>query len=73
MSHNAKHYVKSLKTNKGKSSDIRELWKKKKYPEENIVSIHWQILQLLISWSSQSKKESAIEVGELIVCFLCTI
>ena len=48
MSHNAKHYVKSLKTNKGKSYDIRELWKKKKYPEENIVSIHWQILQLLI-------------------------
>ena len=48
MSHNRKYYVKSLKRNKATSSDIRELWKKKKYSEENIVSIHWQILQLLI-------------------------
>ena len=48
MSLNPKHYVKSLKWNKEKSSDIRELWKKKKYSEENMVSLHWQILQLLI-------------------------
>ena len=48
MSHNRKYYVKPLKRNKATSSDIRELWKKKKYSEENIVSIHWQILQLLI-------------------------
>ena len=30
MSHNKKYYVKSLKRNKVKSSDIRGLWKKKK-------------------------------------------
>ena len=48
MSHNPKYYVKSLKRNKVNSFDIRELWKKKKYSEENIVSIHWHILQLLI-------------------------
>ena len=47
MSHNAK-YVKLLKRNKVESSYIRGLWKKKKYSEENIVLIHWQILQLLI-------------------------
>ena len=33
---------------KDKSSDIRVLWKKKKYSEENIVLIQWQTLQLLI-------------------------
>ena len=47
MSRNAKYYIKSFKINKVKSSDIRGLWKKK-YSEEKIVSIHWQILQLLI-------------------------
>ena len=47
MSHNAKYYFKSLKRNKLKSSDIRGLWNKKNL-EENTVSIHWQILQLLI-------------------------
>ena len=31
-----------------KLSDIKRLWKKKIYSEENIVSVHWQILQLLI-------------------------
>ena len=48
MSHNPEYYVKSLKRNKVKSSNIRELRKKKKYSEENVVPIHWQILQLLI-------------------------
>ena len=48
MSHNAKYYVKSFKRNKVKLSDIRGLWKKKKYSEENIVLVHWQILQLVI-------------------------
>ena len=47
MSRNAK-YFKSLKRIKVKSSDIRGLWKKKKYSEESIVLIRWQILQLLI-------------------------
>ena len=48
MSHNPKYYVKSLKRNKVTSSDIRELCQKKKYSEENAMSIHCQILQLLI-------------------------
>ena len=34
MSHNVKYYVKSLKINKVKLSDIRGLWKKKKDVEE---------------------------------------
>ena len=33
MSHSLKYYVKYLKRNEVKSSDIRELWKKKKYSE----------------------------------------
>ena len=48
ISHNPKYYFKSSKRNKVYLSDIREFWKNKKYSEENIVSIHWQILQLLI-------------------------
>ena len=48
MSHNPKYFIKSFKHNKVKSSDIREFWKNKKYYEENIVSINWQTLQLLI-------------------------
>ena len=48
LSHNAKYYIKSLERNKMKLFDIRGLWKKKKYSEENTVLIHWQILQLLI-------------------------
>ena len=55
-----KYYVKSLKRNKLKSSDIRGLWEKKKYSEENIVLVHWQILQLLIL------ADNIIEVVELI-------
>ena len=46
-SHNAKYYVKSLKRNK-KNHLISEGCKKKKCSEENIVLIHWEILQLLI-------------------------
>ena len=34
MSHYVKYYVKSLKINKVKLSDIRGLWKKKKDVEE---------------------------------------
>ena len=49
MSHNPKYHVKYLKRNKVKLSDIRELWKKKKYSEENIMSIYIDIiLQLSI-------------------------
>ena len=40
MSHNAKYFIKSLKR------VISGLGKKKEYSEENIVSIHGQILQL---------------------------
>ena len=32
---NPKYYVKSLERNKVRLSDIRELWKKEKYSEEN--------------------------------------
>ena len=46
MSHSVKYYVKSLKRNKAKWSDIRGLWKKKKdvakesvNTEENIDSV----------------------------------
>ena len=45
LSYNAKYYAKSLKV---KLYNITGLWMKKKYSEENIVSVHWQILQLLI-------------------------
>ena len=34
MSHNTKYYVKCLKRNKVNSSDIKGLWKKKKYSEK---------------------------------------
>ena len=47
MSQNPKDYVQSLNKNNVKLSDIRELWKEKRYSEENIVLIHWQMLQLL--------------------------
>ena len=33
ISHNPKYHVSSLERNKAKLSDIRELWKKKKYSE----------------------------------------
>ena len=45
---NPKYYVKSLERNKVRLSDIRELWKKEKIFRSKIVTIHWQILQLLI-------------------------
>ena len=38
MSHNVKYYVKSLKINKVKLSDIRGLWKKKKDVVEELVN-----------------------------------
>ena len=40
--------IMSLERNRVKLSNIRGLWKKKKYSEENIMLIHWQILKLLI-------------------------
>ena len=36
MSHSVKYYVKSLKRNKAKWSDIRGLWKKKKMLPKNL-------------------------------------
>ena len=75
LRNNAKYRnVKSLKGNKVKWSDIRGLWKKKKYSEENIVSIHWQILKLLVLTvpvrQVSLKKSNVIEVNELIVFFV---
>ena len=57
LSYNMKYCVKPLKV---KSNDIIGLWMKKKYSEENIVSIQWHpaIVDFgCASSSSQSKKE----------------
>ena len=75
LRNNAKYRnVKSLKGNKVKWSDIRGLWKKKKYSEENIVSIRWQVLKLLVLTvpvrQVSLKKSNVIEVNELIVFFV---
>ena len=75
LRNNAKYRnVKSLKENKVKWSDIRGLWKKKKYSEENIVSIRWQVLKLLVLTvpfrQVSLKKSNVIEVNELIVFFV---
>ena len=85
MSHNAKYYVKSLKRNKLKSSDIKELWKKKKDVVEEPVNTEENIDSLdtltdtatadfgCASSSSQSKRQCY--QGRLIICLfsLCYI
>ena len=51
---------------------ISEFWKKKKYSEENIVLIHWQILQLLIlavPVQQASQTDNFIKIDKLIVFF----
>ena len=75
MSHNAKCYVKSLKRNKVKSSDIRGLWKKKKddvkepvNTEKNIDSADMLTDNATVDFdcacpSSQSRKGNVIEVA----------
>ena len=79
MSHNAKCYIKSLKRNKVKSCEISGLWKKKNYSEENILLMHWQILQLLILavlfHQVSQKNDNIIEVDKLIDCLFsfCSI
>ena len=40
MSHNSKYYIKSLKRNKVKSTDIRSLLKKKKTNEDGTDIVH---------------------------------
>ena len=74
MSHNAKYYVKSLKTNKVKSSDLRGLWKKGKddfkepfNTEENIDRADMLIDTATVNFgcassSGQSEKDNVIEV-----------
>ena len=84
MSHNANYYVKSLKRNKVKSSDIRGLWKKKKddvkepvTTEENMDSVDMLTDTATADFgcpssSSKSKKDDIIEVAYLInLFFLC--
>ena len=74
MSHNPKYYVKSLKTNKVKSSDLRGLWKKGKddfkesvNAEENIDRVDMLIDTATVDFgcassSGQSKKDNVIEI-----------
>ena len=75
MSQNAKYCAKPFKRNKVKLSDIRGLRKNKKYSEENIVSILWHILQLLILAvpvrQVSQKKDNVIEVSILVFWTNC--